>query len=420
MRRSALPLSIAIAALSVCIFLAAAPRGFSYEYYSSYGNKTLEGEVAGVSVNPAKPFVLEDAVVTVAVRNLQNHNNEYVLRTFVSKDGQVIEEKEFAFNLNANKEMSMTFAFSTTKVGKHSVVAKLYDSYKAVLYSEKILEVEVFSEIGPFDVQLDALSHTIRPGYEIPLLLTMKNMGLSGTDVQVEISMECTAQGRIHKDLSLFLEGLGRLDKSLSISACSEEGYHEIAAKIVMFDGVLAQSSTTVFINNTEYPMYVRAPKIIEARMGFPKVFDIYVRNDGEDDMNNMRALLNGLPAEWLSIMPKYVTTIAPAGSAIFIVNVSVPADADAGDYPFMISLGGDETLAQREAVLEVIEAGAPEARPAWEALPYDAGLALQAAAALALAGVIAFAVWRFSKMRPYGSRRAALEKIKDMIRANE
>jgi hypothetical protein len=397
-----------------------APHGFSYEYYSRYGNSTFEGEVAIVSVDPAKPMVMEDAVATIAVRNLQDHQNDYVLRTFVSKDGQVLEENEFAFNLNANKDMSMTLMFSPTKIGTHTVVAKLYDKYKTVLYSEKVLDVDVSSEIGPFDVQLDVLSRTIRPGYEIPLLLTMKNMGTSGTDVKVAISMDCASQGQIYKDFSVFLEGLGSLDKSLSISACSEQGYHEVTAKIVMFGGVLAQSVSSVFINNTQHATYVRTPKIIEVRNGSSKVFDIYIRNDDKDIMNNVLVALNGLPPEWLSIAPKYVASIAPNDSAMFIVNVSVPADADSGEYPFTISLGSDETLSQTESVLKVIEVAGGGTQAAGQEAPAYSTDFVQAAAALVLVGVIAVVVWWFVKMRPSKSRRTILMKVKDMIRANE
>jgi len=418
--RGSAPL-VAIALVSVCFLLAMTPHGFSYDYYSRYGNNTFEGEVVGVSVDPAKPLVMEDAVATIAVRNLQDHRNDYVLRTFVSKGGQVLEENEFAFNLNANKDMSMTLMFSPTKIGTYNIVAKLFDKYKTVLYSEKVLDVEVSSEIGPFDVQLDVLSRTIRPGYEIPLLLTMNNMGTSGTDVQVAISMDCAGQGRIYKDFSVFLEGLGSLDKSLSIPACSEQGYHEVTAKIVMFGGVLAQSTSSVFINNTQHAVYMRAPEIIEISNGFSKVFDIYVRNDDEDVMNNIRAVLNGLPSEWLSIAPKYVASIAPNDSAIFIVNVSVPADAGSGEHPFTISLGSDETLSQTGSVLKVIGAAGGGVQAAGQEAPaYSASFALQAAAALVLAGIIAFVAWWFVKMRSSESRKVILMKVKDMIRANE
>jgi len=414
-------LLLVVAMLSACFFLAMAPAGLSYEYYSNYGNGSFAGEVASVSVSPSKPLVMEDATITVAARNLQNQQNDYVLRTFVSKDGQVLEENDFTFSLNAMKGTSMTLMFSPTKIGTYSVVAKLFDKYKTVLYSEKVLDVDVSSEIGPFDVQLDVLSRTIRPGYEIPLLLTMKNTGTSGTDVQVAISMDCAGQGRIYKDFSVFLEGLGMLGKSLSIPACSEEGYHEITAKIVMFNGVLAQSTSSVFINSTQRNVYLRAPQYVEIVKNSSKVFDVYIRNDDAKAISNVRAIINGIPPEWLRIDPASVNTIEPNQSAIFIVNVSVPADAGSAEYPFTISLGGDETLSQTESVLNVIEAAGGGTQAAGQEAPaYSASFALQAAAALVLAGAIAVVAWWFVEMRPSKSRRIILMKVKDMIRADE
>jgi len=405
---------------SALFFLAIAPNGFSYEYYSMYGNNSLEGEVANVSVEPANPKVLDTVVATISLRNLQDRQNDFVLRTFVSKDGQVLEENEFGLDLAANRGMSMTLEFLPTKIGTYTVVAKLFNKDKTVLYSEKILGVEVVSDIGPFDLQLDVLSRTIRPGYEIPLLLTMKNMGISGTEVKVAISMDCASQGRIYKDFSVFLKGSGSLDKSLSIPACSEEGYHEISAKIIMFDGVVAQSTSSVFINNTQHDIYVRAPALIEIRSGSSKVFDIYVRNDDAKPMSNVRVIINGIPQEWVSATPEVVMNVAPNESALFIVNVSAPSDSVSAEYPFFMSIGGDEVLAQKEATLKVLEVGGTAQAADVPQPAYDIGALLPGfTMALAAIAVVAFAVWIFKRLR-YSNSKIILTKVKDTIRTNE
>lgn len=342
---------------SAFFFLAMAPHGFSYEYYSEYNNKSL-GEVVDISVNPAKPKVLDDTVATVVVHNLKDYSNEYTLRIFVSMGGQVIEQNDITFSLNANKNMSMTMDFLPTKIGTYSVIAKIFNKDTTALYSEKVLDVEVVSDIGPFDMQLDVLSHTLRPGYVIPLLLSMKNMGIRGTDVDVSITMDCASQGRIYKDFSVYLGGNGELQKTVSLSACSDKGYHEITAKILMLGGVVAQSTSSVFINDTQYNIYVRCPDFIEIGKGFSKNFDVYVMDDDNRLVNNLRAIISDLPQDWLSITPESVASIRPNESAIFVVNISAPPDAASAEYPFTISIGGDEVLMQRDAVLNIFEVG--------------------------------------------------------------
>lgn len=398
-----------------CAFAAAAQCGLSYEYYSKY-NASVGGEIAAITVDPAKPLVMEDTTATVGARNPQNRQNDYLLKIVVSRAGRVVEESDFTFSLNAGKELSVSFPFSPTGIGGHSVVAKLYDKYGTVLHSEKVLDFVVSSEVGPFDVQLDVLSRNIRPGYDIPMMLTLKNMGTSGTDVQVAVSMECGSQGSVYKDLFVYVGGAGSLDKSLSLPACNEEGQHEVSAKIVMFGGTLAQSTSSVFINSTQRPAQLRAPKYIEAAKGTSKVFDIYVRNDDGEDVNNVRVMLNGVPAGWISVEPKSVPSIAPNGSAMFLVNVSVPPDAEAAEYPFTVSLGGDEVLAQQESVLSVI--GAAGALPAVASGGYGQYDALRLAAAVVIVAAAAF--WLSRKRQASVSRKVILMKVKDMVRANE
>ncbi|MFH1622953.1 MAG: NEW3 domain-containing protein [Candidatus Aenigmatarchaeota archaeon] len=415
-RRSALLLAAAV--LSVCVFLATATNCFSYEYYSKYGVGLYAGEIVDMTVIPAKPKVFEDATVTVTARNLQDQNNEYLLSMFSAKDGQVLDENELTFKINPGKDITVSIAFSPTRIGKYTIVAKLYDKYKSVLYSERVLDVEVVSEIGPFDVQLDVLSRNIRPGYEIPLLISLKHMGMSGTDVKVSVYMDCADGGR-YKDFSVFVDGGGKVDKTFSIQACEQEGYHEITAKVVMFDSVLAQSTGNVFIRESQKDIYVRAPDRIEARKGSSKVFDVYVRNDYNITVHNLKLALVGLPEGWLYISPGNVASIDANESALFVVNMTIPADAAAIEYPLVVSVGCDETLTQKESMLKVLQPGAVYTRPAGEALPYDSAL-LKAAAVVIVVAVAAVVVWHFRNMRVSGARKTVLAKVKDMIRANE
>jgi len=413
-------LLLAVALTSAFFFLATAPHGLSYEYYSKYSNNSL-GEIVSISTSPAIPKVLDDTVVTVNVHNLKDYANDYTLRIFVSKDGRVVEQDDITFNLNTERNMSMSVEFVPIEIGRYTVVAKMFNKDTTELYSEKATDVEVVSDIGPFDVRLDVLSRTIRPGYDIPLLLYMKNMGTSGTDVNVSIKMDCTSQGRIYKDFAVYLKGNGELQKSVSMPVCNEKGYHDVSAKIAMFGGVLAQSTSSVLINDTQRPIYVRWPTLIEIQKGTSKLFDMRVRDDDTGPMSNLRAVINGLPEEWLSIDPALVATIKPNESALFIVNVSVPSSAASDEYPFTISVGGDEALVQKDSALKVIDASVsaldvagPNAAPS-----IDTQL-LEIVAVAAAAAVAAVAIWKLGKSQRSDSKRIILMKMKDIIKANK
>lgn len=406
-RNRAVRQMIFLTIFTALLFLSIVPAAFS------------QGEVYSIYIEPAEPMVFEDFIINLDVRNTGDKLNEYVLDIFISKDGQVKDENHFTFHLHPNKGIIFSPTFMPISVGKYKIVTKLYDKYKTILYDTKIAEIDVISDVGPFDLSLDVITRKVRPGYEIPLIVRMKNIGVKGTDIKIAVSINCFEQRDIYKDFFVFLKGSGEVDKSLTIPACNEEGSRDVTAKLILFNYVYAESLSQVFINHTYYDFYAEFPKLIKIRQGESKVFDVLVKNTAEITVNNLRLMIEHIPLEWIRITPPTIINIKPGESAMFIVNISVPQDATIIEYPITMMIGSDETLVQKDSTLEVITGEVvPE-----ELVPLISKELQKKLIIIFVIGIVVVALivaWRKLKGkrgRVYEKEKAeALGKVKDMI----
>ncbi len=322
---------------------------------SSEEKSFSQGEIYSISIDPEEPSVLDDIIINIDVRNTADELNEYVLNIFISKDGQVKDENYFTFRLYSNKKVLLSPTFTPPGVGKYKIVVKLYDKYKSVLYDTKVLEITVISDIGPFDLSLDILSRTVRPNDEIPLIISMKNIGVKGTDVHIVLSIDCLEQEDIYKEFFVFLKGGGEVDKFSTITACNEDGSHDITAKLILSDHTFAYSLTQAIVSRTYYDFDVELQKSIKIKQGESRVFDVYIKNTVETTLNNLRLGVENIPLEWTTITPSVISSIKPNETAMFLVNISIPEDASIIEYPTTVDIGSDEVLVQKDFTLEVI-----------------------------------------------------------------
>jgi len=382
-----------------------------------------EGEVYSVSVDPKEPLILEEFIINIGVRNTGDELEEYVLNVFVSKNGQVKDENSFTFSLQPNRGMIFSPTYIPTSIGQYEIVIKLYDKYKNVLYQTKISDITVISDIGPFDLVLDVLSRTVRPSDEVPLILYMRNAGVKGTDVRVSLSMDCLGQEDMHKDFSVFLQGGGELEKSLTITACDEEGRRDITAKMILFDHAFAESVNEIFINRTYKNFNLEFPKSIKIKQGESKVFDVFIKNIANVAFNNLRLIIENLPLGWTEVNPSIIVNTKPNETAMFIVNISVPKDATAAEYPIRIAVGCDETLVQEDSTLTVITGEFVEAEEVEVGQLISKELQYQltvfiigSTVLLVLIVVLRKLIARRSQRYKYTYKKNVLEKIKDII----
>jgi len=365
---------------------------------------------------------LEDVSITIGVHNTGDELNEYVLEIFISKDGKVKDENSFTFSLQPDKGITFSPTFTPTDVGQHEIAVKLYDKYKTVLFDTKISDVIVISDIGPFDLSLDVLSRTVKPNDEVPLIVSMKNIGIKGTDVKIALSMDCLEQEDIYKDFFVFIKGSAGLDKSLTITACNEEGLRRVTAKLILLDQTFAESLNQVVINRTHYDFDIEFPRHIKIRQGESKIFDVYIKNTANITVNNLRMIIENIPFEWTRTIPLIVVRAKPTETIMFIANISVPKDATIIEYPIKIAIGSDETLVQKDSTLEVVAAkfiekeeitpGEPAPGPV--PLPYTLILKVGVASALVLIAIVILRRIALKRKKP---RKGVARKVKDMVR---
>lgn len=389
------------------------PTGFS-----AATEEFPHGEVYSVYVDPKEPLMLEEFKINIGVRNPSTTLNEYLLEVLISKEGEVKDHSPFSFQLHPSKAITFSRGFTLTDAGKHEVVIKLYDKYKSVLYDTEILEITVLSDIGPFDLSLEAITRTVRPGSEVPLIVSMKNTGIKGTDVKISVSMDCLNQEDMHKDFSVFVKGGGEVAKSLTITACDEEGRRRINAKLVLFNHTFAESLNQIFLNRTYYEFQIETSRLVKIKQGESKIVDVYIKNTADITVSNLKLVVKDVPFEWTSTIPSIIISLRPNGTAVFLVNISIPNDAAVIEYPIEFAVGSDEMLVQKESTLKVIsgDVAAPiaEARPLIDAYQYQLIIIIIAGATVLTVIVL---LRRSMALKAQRRKKSALTKAKDMIR---
>jgi len=413
--KTAVPVFAVPALVAALFLLLTAPTALPQVSSVSSDNSLSQGEIYNVSIIPGNPLIYEEFTISTGVRNTGDMLDSYVLDLFISKSGQVKDENSFAFSLHPKEKVVLSPTFTLVATGDYEIVAKLYDKYKSVLYDTKISKIKLASEIGLFDLLLDMLSKRVRPNEEVPLMLTIKNAGLKGTDVKVSVGIDCVEQDA-YKDFFIFLKGEEEVSKHLTITACNEEGMRVITAKVSLFENTFAQSLTQIFINRTYYDFDVDFPNIIKIKQGESKAFDVSVKNTAKVSLNNLRAVVEGIPADWTKIMPSVVISIKPDETAMFIVNISVPEDAAVVEYPIKIAVGSDEALVTGGSTLKVVTGEFVGPSPASDASKEFQYLLITIIIAAAVILLVAIVVWRKLAAKKGRYIGEMLTKLKDSI----
>jgi len=390
---------------------------FVFSFLLTVPSVFSQGEIYSIYIDPEKPLILEEFIINIGVQNTDNKTNDYILDVFVSKEGQVKDENSFAFSLKPDRGVLFSPRFTPNAVGKYEIFAKLYDKYKVVVYHTRILDVNVISDIGPFDLSLDALSRTVGPNKEIPLIVSMKNVGLKGTDAKIDVRIDCLDQEDIYKDFFVFLKGNSDLEKFLTLTACNEEGRRNIMSKLILFDHTFAESLTQIVINDTYYDFDIEFPKLIKIKQGESKTFGVFIKNTAEISLNNLRLVIENIPLEWTKINPATIVNIRPNDTAVFLVNISIPQDASVIEYPIVITIGSDETLVQKDSTLKVItgEFVAPEVELGL-LIPEELRHKLTILTVGIALGALIVILYKLTIRKRRRSKKEVLIKIKDMI----
>ncbi len=379
---------------------------------AAFAQNTAEGQIYSMSVTPEEPIVFDQVTMAVGTINPSDQPQGYRLEIIITKDGEIKSSQPFTFTLQPGLGTFVSPVFVADDIGEYEAVAKLTDQFGTEVRDLKVQKFLVVSEIGPFDIAIDAPSDVITPGTRTPLILTLANMGEKATDVQVRVVLECNAEPDIAQEFFVFLFPGAVQDKQIATGTCRETGPHDITASVIVFNKTWITAVSQIFLNESFIELAFELPEVIILRAGEPKIFDVKVTNEGNTPINNLRLLMPKIPPEWVSITPSAIVQTEPHQTVLFLVNITPPRDALSDDTTLGISAAADQVLRRKETRLQVISlegaapGGAQVSKPG-EALPGinlsnligGNGLYIGIGAVAAVGGLIA--AMRFRRARP-------------------
>src|SRR5437867_5318886 len=133
-------------------------------------------EITGLKVTPDNPAIFKAATVEIEVTN-SGPSDTFLVELFVIREGEIKLTSTFSLTLQTSQPLKITPTFTPDNIGGYEIVVKLWDKNKAILYDTKIINFSVTSDIGPFDLSIDAMTRIINPGDEVPLIIQTINQG---------------------------------------------------------------------------------------------------------------------------------------------------------------------------------------------------------------------------------------------------
>lgn len=339
----------ALAIFAVSIALWAAP---------SLAQTTGDGDIRSLSIDPENPVVLKPMTVVAEVSNPTGDQNSYRMTMQLVHNGNVRSSQEFTFTLDSGLSTTISTSFVPREIGNFEMIVKLTDQLGLETDDIEISRFTVTSDIGPFDVVIEAPSRIVRPGETTPVMLTLANMGTKGTDVEVSVVMDCQGQDDIRQSFYIFVPGESSQEKIISTATCNEIGARAITASIVLYNKTWITALNQVFLNETATSFVFDVPDQIRAEPGKSTVFNVEVRNTGKDRLSNMRLYIPKLPLEWVQVRPGSVESVSPNSVAVFIVNITPPERSPSTDITIGMVVATDQSIERMESSFRLSSEG--------------------------------------------------------------
>ncbi len=321
------------------------------------GEKT--GEIYYLSYSPAEPVVFEDVKTSVSVQNPSDKAQNYLMQVQVVKDGRLLSEQEFTFSLEKGKGVAFSPTYTPNDIGEHDLIIKLYDKLMLNLFDTKIITFNVVSQLGPFDIIIEPMAKAIKPGLYLPAKILLENMGIKGTDVEVRISVNC--DNPMTQSLTTFVPARSRTERLASIAVCNREGLYELTASIMLFNKTWISSTNQFFVNSSIVQLTFDAPDNITLQAGQSLVFPVNIKNTGNEIINDIQFVVERIPLAWQKTSPSSIQGVHPNETAIFIVNITIPSDAEPDSFEIRMTAAVDETVEKKFSYLTVTSAGASQ-----------------------------------------------------------
>lgn len=324
-----------------------------------------DGRIYQVSSSPEEAIVFETVRISMNANNPGDKDQSYLMILQITKDGNIIHEEDFAFVLGRGKGIQFISEYVPQDIGEYEAVIWLYDKFKITLFDTQIIKFNVVSHLGPFDIEIEPLTSRIRPGLSLPAKVLLENMGTKGVDAEVEITVDCQ-ESDLTQRLTLFVPAGNRTERLVRAEICNQEGLYNIRASIILFNKTWVSSSSQFFVNSSYIELQFDPPENIKLKPGGSYTFPVEVTNLGTRKITDLKFVLQRMPLAWQKVSPSSVIEVGPNGKAVFVVNITVPSDAEAETYEISMTAAAEETLERKTTTLEVASlAVLPTAIPA-------------------------------------------------------
>jgi len=87
-------------------------------------------------------------------------------------------------------------------------------------------------------------------------------------------------------------------------------------------------------------------PKDINMTQGFSALNFVTIKNNGDNDLGNLRITLSGIESSYYKVSPSSYTEIEKTKTKTFTMNFTIPSDADVGTYNVTIKATTNESSA--------------------------------------------------------------------------
>lgn len=314
------------------------------------------GSISELSFYPEKPMISKNVSINFAVKNTGNARQTFKIKILVMKNGNVIKQSDGFLSVYPGQEKGNSSDFYPEESGSYEILAKLYDKYETSLLDMFSMKMDARSEIGPFDLIISPLTRKVLKGDELPVLLTIINKGVSGTDADINLSIRCQNYS-ISDGFAVFAPPDRQVDKILTMPVCNEDGARNIESSLTIGGRIYAISTAQFYVNETISTMDMRLPNDFLIEQGGTKLLDISVRNMAPYALHNARLFSEGIPSDWLFIQPDSIPEIKQNETAIFLLTVNVPKNAEARTYSARFIASSDELSNRMASVLKVMQA---------------------------------------------------------------
>lgn len=322
------------------------------------GNAAVEntGSISELSYYPEKPMISKSVNINFAVKNTGDARQAFKIKILVMKNGNILQETDSFISAYPGQEKGNSTEFYPEEIGSYEILAKLYDKYETKMLDMVSAKMDVRSELGPFDLVLSPLTRKVIKGEELPILLTIINKGISGTDVKIKVDIKCRNYS-ISDEFMVFASPDKQIDKILTMPVCNEDGVRNVESSLKIGERVYAISAAQFYVNETISTMDLKLPNDLSIAQGETKLLDISVRNTAPHALHNIKLFSEGIPGDWLIIQPDSIAELKQNGTAIFLVTVNIPKDAEARTYSAKFIASSDELSNRQASVLKVMHA---------------------------------------------------------------